>query len=480
MKSRLALLLSAATMLAGPAFATDINQDTANSIQQSLTKYLPKEAVDTGFIKVTPGSERYELAVDLQALIDHYKPKEFTIAGLKPFIHFLTPRQDGLWDIEANQTLDVTGTLGEGTSKVDFGYKIDSMMFKGAFDPAITYLSDGTMSALGGRLTTKTGNETSEAQFGEMSQVVKTTRLTDTHADLAATGTIASWKQTMSSAETGPFSFTADSVDFKVDMKNFGIVPLRDLIVFALDHMAADKLDAESAAKLKEILKANIPLTDNLGETITVNKMSVEAQGMVATVDKLAYTIDFGGIKRDSHVGFGVTVEKPNGPAALMMGLEKALPDVASFNVRLTDLNLGDAANYFLEHADLTAAEPLTPTENDEIGKIVVPDGKLHVSFDDTYAKSSVYDVSLSGTMLVDAGESNKASADVTIKANNLDATIKFLQDNAGTMPELGQAAFGAQMMKGFAKQEADGAFVWHIEVDEAGQVKINGQPFGG
>ena len=65
---------------------------------------------------------------------------------------------------------------------------------------------------------------------------------------------------------------------------------------------------------------------------------------------------------------------------------------------------------------------------------------------------------------------------DVTIKAKDLDKTIKYLQDNAQKVPEFGQASFMVLMMKGFGKADADGTTVWNVKLDETGKVTINGQ----
>jgi hypothetical protein len=129
-----------------------------------------------------------------------------------------------------------------------------------------------------------------------------------------------------------------------------------------------------------------------------------------------------------------------------------------------------------LEHADFTKPEPLTPAQSDELGKIVLPDGKMHIDFTDVYAKSAVYDLSLAGQMQVNPNDSDKPIVDVVIKAKDLDKTIKYLQDNAQKVPEFGQASFMVLMMKGFGKADADGTTVWAVKLDETGKVTINGQ----
>jgi hypothetical protein len=145
--------------------------------------------------------------------------------------------------------------------------------------------------------------------------------------------------------------------------------------------------------------------------------------------------------------------------------------------VAITGMNLEGVANYFLDHADFTQSEPLTPAESAELGKIIFPTGKMTLEFYNTFAKSDVYDVSLTGTMQVDPKNSDHPEADVTIKAKDVDKTVQFLQKNANTVPQFGQASFMLLMMKGFGKPDADGSMVWNVKLTPDGTVTINGQP---
>jgi hypothetical protein len=152
------------------------------------------------------------------------------------------------------------------------------------------------------------------------------------------------------------------------------------------------------------------------------------------------------------------------------------MPDAVNLGVAVSNLNLEGVVNYMLDNSDFTKPEPLTPKQSDELGKIVLPDGKMHIEFSDVYAKSAVYDLSLAGKMEVRPDDSSKPEVDVTITARDLDKTIKYLQDNAEKVPEFGQASFMVLMMKGFGKTEADGSVVWNVKMDAAGKVTINGQ----
>jgi hypothetical protein len=121
-KTLLSTVASLAIILPIHAHAAQIDQAGADQIKEKLTYYLPKDIADSGFLKVTPGANRYELSVDLQPFLKDIKPEMFTINGLKPFVHYLTPQDDGMWKVEVNDHFDVNGSFTAEGKKQDFTY----------------------------------------------------------------------------------------------------------------------------------------------------------------------------------------------------------------------------------------------------------------------------------------------------------------------------------------------------------------------
>ncbi|MCO5154808.1 MULTISPECIES: hypothetical protein [unclassified Shinella] len=119
----------------------------------------------------------------------------------------------------------------------------------------------------------------------------------------------------------------------------------------------------------------------------------------------------------------------------------------------------------------------MTEAQNQEIGRIILPDGAMTMEFEDISAVSPIYDVHLAGKMLVYPEQQDRHSAEVTVTMRNFDKTIAYLQKNAATVPEFGQAAFGLLMMKGLARDAGGGAQAWDLTVDKDGKVLVNGQP---
>lgn len=108
------------------------------------------------------------------------------------------------------------------------------------------------------------------------------------------------------------------------------------------------------------------------------------------------------------------------------------------------------------------------------------PGGILKVDFPKVSARSSVYDVEVSGEMegRVDTQKDYKVNA--LIVARDYDKTIAAVQELAKIDPDLTQVSFGLMMIKGFAKADPDGAQRWDVAVASDGSVNVNGQQIKG
>jgi hypothetical protein len=459
--------------------AAPVTEAGAKAIAEKLTYYLPKSIVDTGFLKVTAGTQRYELSIDIAPFLKDLKPTEFSISGLKPFVQYLTPQDDGTWKVEANDNFNVSGAFTADGKKSSFTYAIDKFAFDGIFDPELSFTRTANASMEKMKFTSNNGAQDVSLGIDSYKSDTRAENVANGVADVVSNFSAKGFSEIITDPTSGPVTVTAGSLDGRAEIDKLGVTALRDLVVFALDKIKADTrtLTPDEDAKLKALLKANVPFAENLAEDFHFRDVKVQAQGMELGLADVGYKFDFNGIKADTRVGFEFSVTDPTIPAGLLPpGAEGAVPKSASLGVAITGLNVEGLVSYALEHADFTKAEPLTPEQAKEIDRIILPDGKMHIEFANVAAKSDIYDISLSGTMMVNPNDSDKPEADITVTARDLDKTVNYLQANAGKVPQFGQASFMLLMMKGFGKQEADGSMTWNVKLDQAGKVLINGR----
>ena len=474
------LMASAALALvsASPVLAQEVSSTEAESIQQRLTRYLPQEMIDAGLVTVKAASSFYELRFNPAVLMEKSKSGAVQIEGLKPMTAYLRPTPEGTYRIEANDSFDIKGAVDVATGKNSFSYVVDSMKLDGIYDPEILYFTSADWTAKRLAFSSTAPNESVTASFGETAMRIAAEKKDAGILDISSTGVMKAFAQTITGGPSGRVDIGADAVDIDVSMDGARYKVLQDLVFFVLDNMHKEKLEAADAARLKDLLRTALPVFDNLTETIKASNVTVGTEQGTFGADAVTYNLALNGIANSTRFGFGFGVEKPKPPAGVLPTVyEAALPERATFKAAVADLNLAGAVNYLIEHADFTKTEPLTEEQNKEIGRIIMPDGAMTVEFEDVSASSQIYDVHLAGKMTVYPEQQDRRSADITITMRNFDKTVAYLQQNAATVPELGQASFGLLMMKGLARDAGDGAQAWDLTVGEDGKVLINGRP---
>lgn len=471
------LMASAALALvsASPAAAQEISPAGAESLQQRLTHYLPKDFVDAGLVTVKAASSFYELRLNPAVLLDKAKENSVTVEGLKPMMVYLRPQPEGTYRFESSNSLDIKGTLPDEGS---FTYLIDTMKMDGIYDPEVLYFTSADWSAKRMVFTSMTPKQSVTASFGEASGRGTSEKKAPGIIDISSRSVMKAFSETVTGGPSGRVDIGADTLDIDVSMDGARYKVFQDLVFFVLDNIKKDKLDTQDAAKLKELLRASLPVFDNLTETIKASNVTVGTDKGTFGADAVTYNIDMNGIGHSTRVGFGFGVEHPKPPVGVLPAeFAEALPERANFKVAVANLDLAGAVHYLIEHADFTKPEPLTEEQNKEIGRIVLPNGAMTVEFEDVSAASPIYDVQISGKMTVYPDQQDRRSADITITMRDFDKTITYLQRNAGKVPQFGQASFGLLMMKGLARKGGGDAQIWDLTVGEDGKVLINGQP---
>lgn len=474
------LMASAALALvsASPALAQQVSPAEAEGIQQRLTRYLPKEMVDAGLVTVKAASSFYELRFDPAALLDKAKTGMVKIEGLKPMTAYLRPTPEGTYRIESNETVDVKGSVDIANEKNAFSYVIDSMKLDGIYDPEILYFTSADWTAKRLAFSSTSSKESVTANIGDTAMRIATEKKDAGTLDISSTGVMKAYVQTITGGEVGRVDISADSLDIDVSMDGARYKVMQDLVFFVLDNMHKEKLEPAEAKQLLDLLRASLPVFDNLTETIKASNVSVGTEQGTFGAEAVTYNIAMNGVAHSTRFGFGFGVEKPKPPAGLLPAVyEGVLPETATVKLAMGDLDLAGAVNYLVDHADFTKAEPLTEEQNQEIGRIVLPGGAMTVEFEDVSAVSPVYDVRLTGKMTVYPEDKDRHSAAVTITMRDFDKTITYLQKNTATVPEFGQASFGLLMLKGLARDAGDGAQAWDLTVGEDGKVLVNGRP---
>ncbi len=481
---RLNLIAATSTIVLGLApavYAADINQAGAKAVEENLTKVLPKDLAKDGFVTVNPAGTRYEIIYDFAKLLKKVDPASFSITGLTPWSMFATPQDSGLWNVEGNNSLNVSGNFNApGQPKTDFTYAIDAFLFSGVFDPAISYLRSGDFSTKAVSFSSRTEAEEVSASFDGMKYKL-------TSSDGAATGTTnfatsgsaTGFLETISSRQVPPVEIRADAIDFAAAVNGVSASRVRDIIVFVAAHADEKQLDRAASDKLKGMLRDAFPLLTSFNETIDLNNLTVSSAAGNGGAKNVNYGVTLDGPTDAARVGFGVTAQQISFSSPIVPEAYSAfLPQQLQMQFAIADMDFTAFGDEFLK-MDFTGG-----ASSEDSGKKAVErlfkGGELVVDFPKISAVSGVYDAEISGKVRGRVDASKDYSMDATVLARDLDKTIAAVQELAKTNADLNQVSFGLMMAKGFAKTDPDGRQRWDISVARNGSVTINGQTIKG
>ncbi len=314
------LMASAALALVSvnPALAQTVSSSEAESIQQRLTRYLPQEMIDAGLVTVKAATSFYELRFNPTVLLDKAKTGTVTVEGLKPMMAYLRPMPEGTYRIEASDTFDIKGSVDAAPSRNSFTYLVESMKLDGIYDPEILYFTSADWTTKRIAFTSTSEQESVTASFGEMAMRLASEKKEAGTLDITSTGVMKAFAETITGGASGRVDIGADTVDIDVNLDGARYKAFHDLVFFVLDNMHKKELAAPDAARLKDLMRASMPVFDNLTETIKASNVTVGTEQGTFGARSVAYNIDMTGIAHATRVGFGFDVDGPKPPAGVL------------------------------------------------------------------------------------------------------------------------------------------------------------------
>ncbi|MBW9055077.1 hypothetical protein [Rhizobium mesosinicum] len=471
-----------ALTLLGAAQGAEINQDGANKLRDSLTKVLPDDFAKSGFVTVNPAGNRYEVIYDLAKLLSKADPAKVVVNGLTPWSVFATPLDSGLWNLEGNNNVNISGNFkGPDEKTTEFTYSIASMVYNGVFDPAIAYLRSGDFKASDIRVTSKSDTDQVDATFAGMNYKLDSADSAGGNGrlDFKANGSLSGLSETVTSSQMPPVNIKAASIDFNANVASLPAKEIRDVVFFILDHVDEKNLSKEDGEKLKSILKASFPLFSSVNETITANNLAIGTAAGSGGAKAFGYNFSVDGPSDAVRFGFGmnvqdVTLDSPAVPAAYHGFLPKSL----DMQIAVPDMDFAAFSDEFMK-IDFSSGD-----SSEESGKQAAEklfhDGIFVVDLPKFAAVSDVYDIDITGKLQGRTDTQKDYSVQASVLARDLDKSIAAIQELAKSDPNLQQVSFGMMMAKGFAKTDPDGRSRWDISVAGDGSVAINGQQIKG
>lgn len=468
-----------ATSLAGASQAAEINEQGARELGNVLNHAFSQDLVKGGFVHVKPAENAYEVTFDIAQFLGKVSSSDFSITGLKAQTFLAAPLANGLWNIEQNSDgmqATIHSKVGPGPA-TDMNYSLGPYTYSGVFDPAISYLRSANFASKDFKSSSVANGQTIDMGAGAINSTLATIDTGEGHkVDFHMSGNMPAFYEKVVAPNLPGFEARSDMMNVEASVTGVPVTELRDLIRFVFQHVKAKNLSKKGSDRFKELVRGALPLFAHLSETASLQGFTVSTDKGSGGLKKLTYSLQMDGISKASRIDVGMRAEDLTLPDGLVPAVYAPLvPSAAELQIGVPNMNFADAVDVLL-HADFSKAKPLSKEESDKIEQILFPGQNLMVDMPKFSAKSSAYDIEVSGKLLANLHEKNRVSVQASILARDYDKSISVVQDAAKADPQLNQLSFGMMMAKGFAKTDPDGRQRWDINVAEDGTFTVNGQ----
>lgn len=478
-----ALVLALGTAPALAASSTTDGGKAPDGLKQLFGEKL--DAIAPAF-SVNRSGDTTRVAIDLAMIVEKLGVPGLSISS-KPIALIFTNAADGTvrHATDGAQDVDVSYELAlkqRQTGKI--GYS--GFTFDGVYDPKLAFyrtmaisvaksVSEGRQPEVGMSATATIGqntmNLTAEA-VGDGLVSVKSQQAMKGFAEKISID-----PQTAEHPTAGPrmdIEIDAPSLDgsFHIDrLHTFGV---RDLISFLLDHASKEDI-AAAQGDFKDRLRAVIPLFDAMGGAATISGLNVQTPFGRGSVGAVGLKLDVNTASPSSSVAIGYSFDQIAVDSVFIPAWAKDLvPTKLAFAFDVRDFDVKSGLNAMIDKVDMMQPDPLPAAAAPAVGAAFLPTGVVTAVLMPSEIVAPAYSVSWQGDVKI---ANEKAKTHVEVHAKGLDKVIQALskvqQEGAP------QAVIGLYAAKALAKPEGTDAYFWAIDVDEAGDLLVNGASVG-
>ncbi|ESY74579.1 hypothetical protein NKH57_26935 [Mesorhizobium sp. M1050] len=462
--------------LSAPAFGQTVDSQGAKQLSGDLSRYVGKQAIDKGIVKVSLEGDAYKILFDFKALAASFPDQKLVKFDFAPYALMVKPRSDGSWDVSMdfsqNASFEFNGPEGLQSTQLS----IKDGKGTGVYDPNLAAFTSGTSSIAGMTMASKDTKQHIEASTGAGTATIAASKSATGGIDFTSSQKVSSFVEALNfdDPESGlKFPVTLRSPELSVEASGKGVrtKPLLDLLAFAVANENEATLKANQA-QLKSLLRAALPLWDRVEGTYGFKDFVVESPVGNFGATQLSTVFGTDGVAQSGKITYGIKASGLTVPQQLLPSWSVALlPTDIDLNFGGANIDLDTMAKKTIEAFDLNRDPPLSP----EFGEQLKADFMAKtpkVVLGHSTVKNKDTEIALEGEMTF-PGE--KPEGNVTVDVTGFDKMIEGLQEAAKSEPEVAQYVPVALMAKGFGKALPDGRLEWVVNAKADGSVTVNG-----
>ncbi|WP_250888647.1 hypothetical protein [Mesorhizobium sp. dw_380] len=465
-----------ALLLSAPAFGQTVDSQGAKQLSNDLSRYVGRQALDKGILKVSVEGNAYKIVFDLKALAGTFPDQKLVKFDFAPYALLVKPRSDGSWDVsmDFSQSASFEFKGPEGQQSTQFSIKDGKG--SGVYDPKLAAFTSGTSSMAGMTMSSQDAKQRLDMSAGAATATLVGTKAANGGVDFTTSQKISNFVEAIKfdDPESGlNFPVTVRSPEFSVEASGKGVQtkPLLDLLAFAVANEDETTLKANQA-QLKSLLLAALPVWERIDGTYAFKDFAVESPIGTFGATQLSTAFGSDGVAQSGKVSYGIKATGLTVPQQLLPSWSVALlPTDIDLNFGGANIDLDSMAKKAIEAFDLHQNPPLSAEFGDQLKADFLAKGPKVVIGHST-VKNKDMEIALEGEM---TSFGQKPDANLTVDVAGFDKMVASLQEAAKSEPEIAQYVPVALVVKGFAKTLSDGRLEWVVNTKADGSVAVNG-----
>ncbi|RWC78059.1 hypothetical protein EN794_044150 [Mesorhizobium sp. M00.F.Ca.ET.151.01.1.1] len=453
-----------------PAWGQAVDNRGAKQLSDELSRYVGKQLLNEGILKVSTAGDAYKITVDLKAIAAGLPKKDLPKFDFPPYTLLVKPRGDGGWDVSSDFSTSGSVQVNDPSGQTSAQIVIKHGKFTGAYYPELAAFTSGASSIAGMTMTSRMPRQVTDLSVGAGTSKFGASKSASGGVDLNLTQAMADFVETVKIDGRAVGAIKTTDLVVDVTAKAMRTKPLLDLLAFAVAHEDEARLKADQA-ELKALLLAALPLWDRVAGTYTFKNVAFDTYAGNWGAAELSTAFGADGIAQNGKVDYAIKVSGLTFPEVIPSWIAAVLPTELDLRFGGANIDLDGMARKTIETFDLSKNPPLPAGFRDQIKSDFMANTPKFI-MGHSVIKNGGTEIALEGEATFPG---QRPDATMTVDVAGYDKIVAALQAAAKTEPEAARYFPFALAVKGFAKMLPDGRMEWVINARSDGSVMVNG-----
>ncbi|TGW06868.1 hypothetical protein EN788_39860, partial [Mesorhizobium sp. M2D.F.Ca.ET.145.01.1.1] len=176
-----------------PAWGQAVDNRGAKQLSDELSRYVGKQALDKGILKVSAEGDAYKIVFDFKALAATFPDQKMVKFDFAPYALLVKPRSDGSWDVSMDFSQSASFEFNGPEGKQSTRFSIKDGKGSGVYDPKLAAFSSATSSIAGMTMSSQDAKQQMDASAGAGTATLSAAKAANGGVDFTTTQKIANF-----------------------------------------------------------------------------------------------------------------------------------------------------------------------------------------------------------------------------------------------------------------------------------------------